>query len=128
MWIIIAIAVGGATGALLRYSVAEFYNKPQYGTFPYGTLMVNLLGAFAIGFLWNAFDAINANPNFKKLLLIGVLGAFTTFSAYAFDNLTLLRSGQFKLAGMNIFLSNIGGLVLVYAGFVSSKSLFNIFK
>lgn len=113
---LIFIAIGGAVGALLRYGLTGFISKNFDGAFPWGTLGVNLLGCLLIGFLWEIFSNAVTAPNWRAFMLIGLLGAFTTFSSYGLECLNMLRDGEVKFALTNMFLSNIFGLVLVFIG------------
>lgn len=123
------IALGGALGALARYGVSGVFQErmTRGAIFPWGTLAVNLIGCFVIGLLWQWFDSVTANPHIKILLLTGFLGAFTTFSTYSLENVNLLLDGELKLAALNIAVSTLGGLALVYAGFVATRGLLKHF-
>ena len=96
--------------------------------FPWGTMVVNLTGSFAIGLLWGFFEIQNISSNMRNFLFIGILGGFTTFSTYALESLNLFRDGEIKLAMTNMLISNICGLILVFAGFVLSKYIINLIK
>ncbi len=115
---LVLIAAGGAVGALLRYAVSGSAQKLTSGTFPVGTLCVNVTGCILIGF----FGALFAGPHlvreeYRVALLIGLLGAFTTFSTFGWETFSLANAGQFWLAGLNIALSNGAGLVAVVLGY-----------
>lgn len=115
------IAAGGATGALLRYLISGLaYNFLGEG-FPWGTLSVNLIGSFIIGFLWQLFESLALSPNMRMLIFVGGLGAFTTFSTYGLESLNLLRDGQVRLAILNILTSNVLGIICVFLGFVIAR-------
>lgn len=120
------IAGGGAVGALLRYIVSGIAYKYSYVFFPFGTLAVNLIGSFSIGFLWEISERIFIAPDIRLFLFIGVIGAFTTFSTYGLETFNLFRDGEIKFAILNILISNILGIALVFIGFITSKFLFNI--
>ena len=122
---ILLLAAGGAIGTLLRYSLSGLTYKFINGTFPWGTLFVNLAGSFTIGLLWGFFDIENLSSNVRNFIFIGVLGGFTTFSTFALENFSMFRDGQFKLAFSNILASNIIGIMLVFAGFLLSKYIIN---
>jgi CrcB protein len=122
------MAVGGAIGTILRYSMSGFTYRIVTGIFPWGTVFVNLAGSFAIGFLWGFFEIQNISSNMRNFIFIGVLGGFTTFSTYALESLNLFRDGEIKLAMSYILISNILGLLLVFAGFILSKYFINLIK
>ena len=125
---LIYIAIGGAAGALLRYSVSGYTYKYVNGFLPWGTLAVNLLGCFAIGFLWNVFENFAYSPNTRAFIFIGILGAFTTFSTFGLESFNLLREGEIKYAVLNILVSNIAGIALVFIGYIASKYLFSLVR
>ena len=119
----ISIAVGGAAGALLRYLVSGWAYALMGEGFPWGTLSVNVIGSFLIGFLWRLFDQIAIAPNVRTLIFVGGLGAFTTFSTYGLESLNLLRSGQYKLGLLNMLGSNVLGILSVFLGFVAARAV-----
>ncbi len=123
---LIAIAAGGALGALLRYGVSNMLNDSTSSGFPWGTIGVNLTGSFLIGLLSGLFDRLMPHAHFKTFLLIGLIAAFTTFSTYMIESIKLFQEGQIGLAVANLLLSNILGLACVLAGFVSVRLAFNI--
>ncbi len=120
---LIYIALGGAIGSLLRYSVSGFAQRLSSPSFPAGTLAVNVIGALAVGFLWAMFERSVVAPNVRAFMLIGVLGAFTTFSTYSLESFNLLRDGEIKLAAINIIASNVLCIAMVFAGFAISKAV-----
>lgn len=122
------IAIGGAAGALLRYSVSGVTYKYFDGSLPWGTLAVNLIGCFAIGFLWQIFEVVGSSPQSRAFIFIGILGSFTTFSTFGLESFNLLRDGQVGYALFNIILSNALGLGLVFAGFILSRYMLNLIR
>jgi fluoride exporter len=114
---IAAIALGAAVGANLRYGVSLWAAR-QWGTaFPYGTLLINLSGSFAIGIVMVLLSARLVNSDAWRLLLVtGLLGGFTTFSSFSYENYTLLISGDWLAAGLNILASVGLGLFGVFLG------------
>lgn len=114
----LAVAAGGALGAVVRFAVSRGAAR-WFGTaFPWGTLIVNAAGAFAIGFLaaWFAVR-LDAGPALRALVLTGMLGALTTFSTFSFETLQLAESGAFARMTANVLL-NLGiCLVLVWIGY-----------
>jgi len=117
------VAIGGGTGALLRYLVSGIIQKDSPGIFPYGTLAVNLIGALIIGFLWELFQNITISSNIKVFLFMGLLGAFTTFSTFSLETLNLIREKENIQALVNIIVSNILCLILVFLGSASARLL-----
>jgi len=118
----IFIALAGLAGTLIRYWLAGFVTR-QYGeNFPWGTLIVNLIGSFLAGALYHlAEERLLISPTLRTIILIGLLGGFTTFSSYGLQTFTLLRDGQLGLATLNVALSNVLGLFMVWAGYVAFK-------
>ena len=124
----ILLATGGAIGTILRYSMSGLTYRIVNSVFPWGTIVVNLTGSFAIGLLWGFFEIQNISSNMRNFIFIGILGGFTTFSTYALESLNLFRDGEIKLAMTNLLISNIFGLLLVFAGFILSKFIINLIK
>lgn len=127
MFKLVMIAAGGAVGALLRYAVSGWAQRIASGSFPTGTLFVNLLGCFLIGFLGAFFAGPHLiRDEYRVALLVGLLGAFTTFSTFGWETFTLANGGQLGLAVVNIALSNGAGLVAVWFGYRMSEQWFGV--
>lgn len=124
----LSVVVGGGIGAALRYLLSGVIQKHTGSTFPYGTLIVNLIGAFIIGFTWELFQNIIIPNNAKLFLFMGFLGAFTTFSTFNLETMNMLRDKDVVLALLNILGSNILCLILVFLGFFSARFLLKIVK
>lgn len=110
------IAIGGGAGALLRYLISGLIQRNSSGIFPYGTLVVNCIGAFIIGCLWELFQGITISTNLKAFMFMGLLGAFTTFSTFNLETLNLIREKENMQALSNIAVNNISCLILVFLG------------
>ena len=123
MRMLFLVALGGAAGAASRYTVSNVAHRILGGSFPWGTLTVNLAGCFLIGFLWGVSEEFLVPPDIRTLVFTGFLGAFTTFSTYSFETFGLLRDGEYKLALWNVLFSNLMGLFLVIFGFFLAKYL-----
>jgi len=111
------LALAGALGTLARYGLAGFVHRINGVSFPWGTLAVNLAGCFFAGLLWSMFE--NRWPvsgETRTLLLVGFMGAFTTFSALILETGELLRSAEWVHAAANLTLHNGLGFVALFAG------------
>ena len=112
------VGIGGFIGSALRYLVggwAQHFSRSL--DFPYGTLTVNLIGCFVIGFLGQLAEARGILASETRLLVfIGLLGGFTTFSSFGNDTLNLARSGQMFNALTNVAINVVLGLLLVWLG------------
>ena len=120
---LVAIAAGGALGALLRYGCSSLAGRMLGDAFPWGTLIVNLSGCLLIGMLWAISERSPLTPRTSAFLFTGVLGSFTTFSTYGLESFHLLREGQIFAGIGNIVLSNGAGLVLVVAGYLLGRGM-----
>lgn len=125
---IVLLLAGGATGTVTRYAVSGLTHRYFDGTFPIGTLVVNLIGSFLIGLIWGLWETSNISSNTRTFIFIGILGGFTTFSSYTMETLNLFRDGEIKLGLTNILANNIIGLLLVFIGFILGKGLINLTK
>jgi len=112
------IAGGGAVGALLRFAISTWSQGLTKSDFPIGTLLVNTLGCFAIGMCAAYFSGPQlVREELRPALVIGLLGAFTTFSTFGYETFELMNEKQFTLAGLNVLLSNALGLGGVWLGY-----------
>ena len=118
---LLLLAAGGATGALLRYMVCGLTSRIYEGNMPLGTIIVNVVGCFIVGLLSGIFEEVIVSNTLKMMLFVGFLGAFTTFSAYSLESFNLFRDGQVRLALINILISNMAAIVMVFAGFFAAK-------
>jgi CrcB protein len=115
---VIYVAVGGALGSVSRYLLGTWTQSASKSIdFPYGTLTVNLIGCFVIGFLSQLAEARGAfTPETRAFIFIGILGGFTTFSSFGNDTINLLRDGELFNALLNVSANVIFGLALVWLG------------
>jgi len=120
----LAIASGGAIGALMRfYASSGIYALLGRG-FPYGTLFVNISGSLVMGLLYVLFiDRLQVSPEVRSALLVGVLGAFTTFSTFSIETLNLLENGEVGKATLNIVLSVSLCLLGAWLGMLAGRQL-----
>jgi CrcB protein len=117
MPVVIYVAVGGAIGALARFGVNQLTWSLYIGSFPVATLIVNAVGSLLIGLGWGVIE----NDLSKAFLLTGVLGGFTTFSAFSLETVRLFQNGDTNLALLNILLNNSLGILFCLAGFGLAK-------
>lgn len=114
---LLLVALGGGIGSVFRYLTAVFVNKFFSGAFPLATFITNILGCFLIGiFMGYLAKSQFSNPDLKWLFVTGFCGGYTTFSAFGFENVTLLQGNQSATAFLYIGLSIITGLSAVWLG------------
>ena len=117
MNLVIPIALGGALGAVARYAVAIWAHHVAGHGFPYGTLLVNVLGSLAVGVLYVVIVESGENlGHYRAPLMVGLLGAFTTFSTFSLDTMHLLENGAVAKAGVNILLNVLLCLIACWGG------------
>lgn len=123
---VVAVAAGGALGALLRFWVYGGVHHLLGRGFPYGTLTVNVLGSLAMGFLYVwLFDRLPAEleAHWRAFLMVGCLGAFTTFSAFSIETLNLLEQGAYLKSGLNVLLSVVVCVGAAFLGVLAARQL-----
>ena len=127
---ILAVFLGGAFGAVGRYLLSMYVTRATQGgvVFPFGTLSVNLLGALLAGILWGIGSETIIKPEMRLLLMTGFLGGFTTFSAFAVETYGLISDGEWKEAFINMLANTVGTVLLVAAGVIAVKFIFNIMR
>lgn len=116
------VFIGGGIGSVCRFLIGKFLN-PQLPHFPYGTFTVNLLGSFLIGLLMGQLLRTDspASASIQLLLITGFCGGFTTFSAFSYEQLEILRSGAFLTFFLYLFSSISLGLLAALAGIWLAK-------
>lgn len=113
---LLLVFLGGGFGSSLRYFISKYLNDSQLGV-PYGTFFVNILGSLIIGFLLGlAFKYKSISNETMLLLATGFCGGFTTFSAFAYENYTYFRSGDYLSLGLYTSMSLIVGIIAVVIG------------
>ncbi len=114
---IFAVAVGGASGAVARYLVNISPLEGVFGKFPFSTFVINIAGSFLIGFLMIVFaDKLAVSENVRIAVIIGFLGAFTTFSTFEMEIYSLIRHREFMTGFLYLFLSVFVGFIGVAIG------------
>jgi len=111
------VGVGGFFGAVARYGLGGFLSERAHGAFPWETFIINASGCFALGFVFTLLtERFLPHPTLRIALTVGFLGAYTTFSTFAFETMRLTEDGAMLIAAANIFGSVSAGLLAVYAG------------
>lgn len=128
VWKLLSIGAGGFCGAILRYLVSGWVqDRSGLQLFPIGTMGVNLLGCFFIGLLTSLVESrLLLSVEMKSFLLVGLLGAFTTFSTFGNETFFLLREGRFDLAVYNSVLQVVVGLLMVWFGRVLAVVIWRV--
>jgi fluoride exporter len=117
------IGMGGAIGSVLRFYLGGKVQSSYLTLFPLGTLAVNLIGSTLIGLLAGIFEHYQTAPHWRVFLVVGLLGGFTTFSAFSLENLSMIRAGQVRTMLVYVALSNGLGISLAVGGFFLGKAL-----
>ncbi len=121
---LLAIAGGGALGAVLRFGMSNSVYRLLGRDFPYGTMAVNVLGSLLMGFLFVLFvERMVVSAEWRSGLLIGLLGAFTTFSTFSFETLALFDAGAPIKALVNIIASVVLCLVATWLGLILGRQI-----
>jgi len=121
---ILLVGLAGLAGTLCRYWLSGAVSRRYGEAFPAGTLAVNLLGCFAAGLLFHFMqERWDFDETARAAIFVGLLGGFTTFSAYGLQTFVLLREGQAGAAALNVVASNLLGLLLVWAGYAAGRLL-----
>lgn len=125
---VLFLIAGGAIGSALRYGVSMWVQRTMLHSFPFGILSVNVIGSFLIGFCWSLAEYHNLSLNARAFLFTGLFGGFTTFSSFALDTMSLMKTGEYKLAILNMLASNILGLLAVFLGLLLGKNTLSLLK
>ena len=111
------IFLGGGVGSVLRYLVQGWIHKLSGATFPLGTMVVNISVCLVIGFLGGLFFGPRPiNEDYRFAILTGILGGYTTFSAFGWETMRLTEDGEFLFAAVNVLVSVAAGLLAVWLG------------
>ena len=120
----LAIAAGGALGALARYAVGVAVGERVTTEFPVATLAVNVTGSFLLGFVLTLVaDRTALHPNWRLAVAVGFLGAYTTFSTFEYETLRLLETRRFAMSAAYVLASVAVCLVAVWSGAVAARAL-----
>jgi fluoride exporter len=118
------ISVGAILGANARYWIADWAAQKIGSGFPFGTMIINFTGSLLLGFfLTLATDRLMIDPRWRLLVVVGFLGAYTTFSTYTYESFNLIFKGQWLPGIINLFGSSILGILAVGIGVYLGKSI-----
>ena len=118
------VGVAGFFGAIARYALGGFISERVGGAFPWETFVINVSGCFALGFIFTLLtERFLPHPTLRIALTVGFLGAYTTFSTFAFETMRLAEDGAVLFAALNVFASVGAGLLAVYAGTWAGRTL-----
>ena len=122
----IAVALGGALGAMARYWIGNLVAERFPTRFPLGTLIINVSGSFIVGFFLSLVsERVNIHPNWKLAVAVGFVGAYTTFSTFEYETFRLLENGILTGGLVNVLASLILGFAAVWGGIVVGRELNN---
>lgn len=118
------VGIGGFIGAIARFVVGSYIGNRLGSRFPYGTFVINISGSFLVGVILAMLaERTTASSNWRYLVPIGFIGAYTTFSTFEYETLRIAQDGQITFAFLNVILSVVVGFVAVWAGVVAGRSL-----
>jgi len=116
------IALGGAAGSVLRYLVGGAAQRMSGSAFPIGTFLVNVTGCFLIGILAQHYMNTQTHPHMRALLITGLCGGYTTFSAFSLETVGLLQGGEYQKAAAYIVLSLALSVMATFAGIAAVRA------
>ncbi len=123
MYKLLLVFIGGGSGSVLRYLIGKYFNQVEHNVF-LGTFMVNILGSLFIGLLFGLAEKSHVlTPNQTLLLATGFCGGFTTFSTFALENSSLIKSGNYFMLFLYISSSVVLGILAVFLGMYLSKQI-----
>jgi CrcB protein len=118
------IGIGGFLGAIARYAIGVWIGQKWGRSFPLGTFVINVSGSFFIGLLMSLFtERLMVNPQWRLLLVVGFLGAYTTFSTFEYETGRLIKDGEWLVASMNVVFSVFAGFIALKIGEIIAKSV-----
>ncbi len=121
---LLLIAAAGGMGAMARYGLAGAVHRLTDSMFPWGTVVVNVLGCFLYGTLWSLMEPrLSVSPETRTIILVGFMGAFTTFSTFAYETAELLEGSQWLQAAGNVAVQNFVGIAALFVGLAIGRLL-----
>ena len=118
------VAIGGATGSVLRFWIGGYVGNRLGSRFPYGTFVINVTASFLIGFILTVLaERTHWSPNWRYLIPIGFIGGYSTFSAFEYETFRVFQDGEILVAGLNVVLSVVVGFLAVWLGAITGKTI-----
>src|SRR3990172_6104431 len=123
MFHLLIVGVGGFVGSILRYWMSGVAQRWTYSDFPIGTLVVNLVGCLAVGAFWSLVEYREwFSPETRLFVTVGILGGFTTFSAFGYETFALLHDREYLAALANVGANVLAGIAAVIIGWMAAKA------
>jgi CrcB protein len=118
------ISIGAIFGANARWIISRYMAKVLSPVFPYGTLLINFTGSFAVGFfmIWTS-ERVLVDPRWRLLIVVGFCGAYTTFSSFAFETMAYFEQGQWLLMALNFLSNNVLCVAAALGGMALARAL-----
>ena len=118
------IGIGGFAGAVARFWLGGYISNRMGTKFPWGTFVINVSGCFVIGLIVTVLaERTHWSPNWRYLIPIGFIGAYTTFSTFEFETFQSLQDGQWLMAALNVALSVVLGFIAVWCGVIAGRAI-----
>jgi len=118
----LVVGLGGFLGAIARFWLGGYVSSKMGSRFPYGTFLINCSGSFLIGFILTLLaERTHWSPNWRYLIPIGFIGAYTTFSTFEYETFRVIQDGEFLIAFLNVVLSLFVGFVSVWLGVIVGR-------
>jgi len=117
------VGIGGFIGAIARFWLGGYISNKLGTRFPYGAFVINCTGSFLIGFILTLLaERTHWSPNWRYLIPVGFIGAYTTFSTFEYETFRSMQDGEFLIASLNVGLSVIVGFISIWLGVITGKS------
>ena len=118
------VGIGGFIGAIARFWLGGYISNRLGTRFPYGTFVINCTGSFLIGFILTLLaERTHWSPNWRYLIPVGFIGAYTTFSTFEYETYRSIQDGELLIASLNVGLSVIVGFISLWLGVITGRSV-----
>jgi len=117
------LAVAGSIGTLTRYALGGVVQQWTGVAWPWGTFVINMLGTLAFGVVFSLWEGKLVSPEVRMVILVGFMGAFTTFSSFMYETGAMIRDGEYLMAAANLLGQNVLGIVCFFGGLMLGKGI-----